>query len=193
MAAGLFLLFTYCLCNAFGVVSLQSSLDKREEQLSATESRLSLAQENLAEERQRLQEQVGISDKLESERDELREQNEELRSTIQEVEAEDDFMTYAGDFQVTYYCGENYPHICGTGNGITASGQQATQGITVAADPDVIPMGSYIYIEGVGMRIVQDTGGAIAGNKLDVYVDTHQEALAQSVRTAKVWIVQGGA
>ena len=38
-------------------------------------------------------------------------------------------------------------------------------------------MGTIIYIEGVGIRIAQDTGGNIEGNKIDVAVKTHQEAL----------------
>lgn len=85
-----------------------------------------------------------------------------------------------GTFMTTAYCCEKYEHICGEGHGITYSGQPVQAGVSVAADPNVLPMGSVIYIEDVGIRIVQDIGGAIKGNRLDVAVDTHENALAWS-------------
>lgn len=118
-------------------------------------------------------------------------QNAELLQQIEKMKQDADFE-YQGKFTVTYYCGEDYPHICGTGNGVTSSGAKAFAGVTVAADPNVFPTGSYIYIEGVGMRVVQDTGGGIKGNKLDVYVDTHNEALENDVKNVGVWLVTKG-
>ena len=82
---------------------------------------------------------------------------------------------YAGSFMCTAYCCEEYPHICG-GNGITFSGAPVTAGLTVAVDPEVIPLGSILYIEGVGIRIAQDTGSAVTEQKIDVAVETHAEA-----------------
>ncbi|MGV2887162.1 3D domain-containing protein [Paenibacillus taichungensis] len=61
--------------------------------------------------------------------------------------------------------------------GKTASGAYTKEGVTVSADPKVFPMGTKIYIEGVGERIVQDTGGAIKGNKLDLFIEDLDEAL----------------
>jgi len=61
--------------------------------------------------------------------------------------------------------------------GKTASGVYTKEGVTVSADPKVFPMGTKIYIEGVGERIVQDTGGAIKGNKLDLFIEDLDEAL----------------
>ena len=117
---------------------------------------------------------------IESQQKEL----EQITSTIPH-------MKYIGKFDASYYCGEEYPHICGTGNGITASGAKAVSGITIAADTSIIPMGSYVYIEGVGVRIVQDRGGGIKGNKLDIFVDKHDEALEKAVlRDADVWIIE---
>lgn len=82
---------------------------------------------------------------------------------------------YAGSFMCTAYCCETYPHICG-GNGITASGAPVTAGLTVAVDPEGIPIGTVLYIEGVGVRVAQDTGSAIKGQKIDIAVETHAEA-----------------
>ena len=57
----------------------------------------------------------------------------------------------------------------------------ATQGVTVAADPEVLPMGTEIELDG-HTYTVQDTGGAIAGNRLDLYFDSHEDALQWGVR-----------
>ena len=63
--------------------------------------------------------------------------------------------------------------------------------MTVAADPDVLPLGSAVYIEDVGLRYVQDTGSAVKGNALDVAVDTHSEALSwPGYGTHRVWLLE---
>ncbi|WP_054956709.1 3D domain-containing protein [Paenibacillus dakarensis] len=59
----------------------------------------------------------------------------------------------------------------------TASGTRVTEGRTIAVDPNVIPIGWWVYIEGIGFRRAEDTGGAIKGNKIDVYYDSLKAAL----------------
>lgn len=58
------------------------------------------------------------------------------------------------------------------GYGVTASGTTVKEGRTIAVDTSVIPMGWWVYIEGVGLRRAEDKGGAIKGNKIDVYFDS---------------------
>lgn len=72
----------------------------------------------------------------------------------------------------TAYCPCTY---CTDGDGITATGTKATAGRTVAVDPDVIPYGSEITING-HTYIAEDCGGAINGNDIDIFFDTHEEA-----------------
>lgn len=120
---------------------------------------------------------------------------DEVDALINELDAHDSLtLAYAGDFSCTAYCAEEHPHICGEGHGITSSGAKVQPGVTVAADTSILPYGTVVYIEGVGLRVVQDTGSAVVGNKLDVAVNTHAEALSWSGwGSRRVWIVSGGA
>ncbi len=68
------------------------------------------------------------------------------------------------------------------GYGITSTGQVAMQGLTVAVDPGVIPYGTPLLIPGVGVRIAEDTGGAIIGNHIDVFYNSNQTALDFGVK-----------
>lgn len=60
--------------------------------------------------------------------------------------------------------------------GITASGARVQEGRTIAVDPNVIPIGWWVYIEGIGLRRAEDTGSAIKGKKIDVYYDSEKYA-----------------
>ena len=94
------------------------------------------------------------------------------------------------DVKITFYCCEERPHICGTGTGITASGRRVTPYVSCAVDPDVIPLGSTVILEHNGEMVylrADDTGGSIKGNRLDIAVKGHQEALSLGVKTADIW------
>lgn len=123
----------------------------------------------------------------------LNNENEKLKTQIVESsssEVVEETKTYLGDFTITYYCTENYSHTCG-GGGTTASGTQVTPYQTAAVDTSVIPFGTKLYIEGIGYRIAEDRGGAVKGNKIDLAVTTHEEALNLGVdRNVKVYIVE---
>nr|WP_274648398.1 3D domain-containing protein [Paenibacillus humicola] len=60
--------------------------------------------------------------------------------------------------------------------GVTASGTHVEEGRTIAVDPDVIPLGWWVYIEGIGFRRAEDTGSAIKGSKIDVYFENESYA-----------------
>lgn len=67
-------------------------------------------------------------------------------------------------------------HPSSPGYGRTSTGAKAKVGHTIAVDPNVIPYGWWVYIEGVGYRRAEDTGGAMKGGKIDVFVGTESEA-----------------
>lgn len=83
---------------------------------------------------------------------------------------------------------------CGKDDGITASGRKATPGVTVAVDPNVIPLGSDVLVDYGDGEIhyyrADDTGSAIKGDKLDLCVSFHQEAIQLGIRTATVYWVE---
>lgn len=69
--------------------------------------------------------------------------------------------------------------------GRTASGRYTEHGI-VAVDPRVIPLGSKMYIPGYGWAVAADTGGAIVGNKIDVWLPTNAACFQWGVRQVKI-------
>jgi len=106
--------------------------------------------------------------------------------TAETVEITDEKGTSLGNFVVTAYCD---CAICqGKWQGATATGVTPQVGVTIAVDPKVIPLGTRIYIDGVGWRIAQDTGGAIKGNRIDLFMESHQAAINWGRRTIEVWM-----
>lgn len=82
-----------------------------------------------------------------------------------------------------------HPSRIGTGyTQKTASGTIPTEGRTIATDPSVIPTGSKVELNG-NTYIAEDIGGAIQGNKIDIYFDTHEEALEWGKQTVEVTIL----
>ena len=72
--------------------------------------------------------------------------------------------------------------------GITASGVPVDHGI-VAVDPNIIPLGTKLYIEGYGESLAADIGGSIVGNKIDLYHESLEEAKKFGRRTVKVYVL----
>lgn len=99
-------------------------------------------------------------------------------------------LTLLGEFKLTAYC--PCEQCCGKSEddpyyGITASGAIATAGRTIAVDPSVISIGSEVVIND-HTYIAEDVGGAIKENRIDVYFDSHQEALEFGVQYADVYL-----
>lgn len=89
-------------------------------------------------------------------------------------------------YKITAYC--SCAKCCGKTNGMTAMGTRATAGRTVAASSKYA-FGTKLNING-HVYTVEDRGGAINGNKIDIYVNSHAEALAWGVRYLPVSVAQ---
>lgn len=122
----------------------------------------------------------------------LAEQVTELRSkpmAVTTIVEDTEEKMYLGKFKITHYCA--CTKCCGANaQGITASGKRVQVGKTIAVDPKVIKLGSQVYIDGYGYMEAQDTGSAIKGNIIDVYVESHQEALNLGVQYKDVYLVK---
>lgn len=102
-----------------------------------------------------------------------------------------------GEFAIVAYC--PCEECCGKwalnrpdGIVYTASGEEAVPGVTVAVDPDIIPLGSKVYIEGMGWYVAHDTG-AFSGQVIDIYFEDHEAALEFGRRDAVVSVPKGAA
>ena len=92
-----------------------------------------------------------------------------------------------GIYELTAYC--PCARCCGNTRGITSTGTKATAGRTIAVDPRKIPYGSKVIING-HIYIAEDCGGAIKGNRIDIFCNSHSEAIAFGRRKTIVGIVR---
>ena len=85
-----------------------------------------------------------------------------------------------------------YTASCEGCSGTTATGinlKANPNAKVIAVDPSVIPLGSKVYVEGYGEAIAGDTGGAIKGNRIDVFIPSEQDAINFGVKQLKVTIL----
>ena len=106
-------------------------------------------------------------------------------------------LIHLGEFKLTAYCSCN--KCCGVwaedrpldeyGNEIVigSTGEVLRSNYSIAVDPDVIPYSSIVIINGTEYE-AQDTGGTINGNRIDVYFNSHEEALEFGVQVADVYL-----
>ena len=95
--------------------------------------------------------------------------------------------TLIGTFTITAYC--SCSSCCGKSNGITASGVKAQANHTIAADIKIFPFETEVFINGKSY-IVEDVGGGVNGNHIDMYFNSHSEALAFGRKIEKVYVQQ---
>lgn len=171
------------------VDSLEEELINNKTLLSSTMNELEITKENLLAETEKSSELNEYLNETQAELEIINADLEIANATIAGLKDEEYEFVYMGDFRYTYYCDERYPHICGYGMGLTASGKPTEVGWTVAADTSVLPMGSIIYIEGIGFREVMDRGGGVNGKHIDILMTTHNECFKQTIINGGVWVL----
>lgn len=122
-----------------------------------------------------------------------------VEATLEEHETEPALVSL-GEFKLTAYCA--CEKCCGewaldrpvdkAGNPIIvgACGEVLVEGVSVAVDKSVIPYGTEIFVNGQAYK-AQDCGGAIKGNRIDVYFESHADALEFGVQYAEVFLKKG--
>jgi 3D (Asp-Asp-Asp) domain-containing protein/LysM repeat protein len=86
-----------------------------------------------------------------------------------------------------------YTADCEGCSGVTATGvdlKENPDAKVIAVDPDVIPLGSKVYVEGYGYATAEDTGGAIQGNKIDVFIPSKDQAVDFGRKTVNVQVLE---
>lgn len=113
---------------------------------------------------------------------------EDLNQIMKErYEIEEYNEEYIGEFTITFYCG------CEKCNGKwfgcpATNNEPLEDDYTIAVDTSVIPINTYVYVDGFGIRKACDTGSAIIGNRIDIYVSNHEECLRLGkIENVKVW------
>ena len=110
-------------------------------------------------------------------------------SSINTNYSETEIEPVVQSFTVTAYCccekccGKNINHPAYV---LTATGTKATEGRTIAVDPNVIPLGSTVYLNNQPY-IAEDTGSAIKGNKIDIFINDHQRAQNFGVQEMEIY------
>lgn len=130
------------------------------------------------------QEEITQRQKTEVEENIVKEQQEEI---IKEEIVEEPNLMSLGEFKITAYCPCSI--CCGKWSGSpTASGVMPKANHTIAVDTSVIQFGTKVVINGTTYT-AEDTGSAIKGNKIDIYFNSHQDALNFGVQYAEVFII----
>lgn len=129
----------------------------------------------------------------------VQEDNMSIPGSILEPIAKTNTVSKVLTVKVTAYCScvkccgvwsKDHPSRQGTDyEQYTTSGTIPVAGRTVAVDPDIIPLGSKILIDG-HEYIAEDTGSGVKGNHIDIYFDSHEEALEWGVKTLEVEVFE---
>ena len=136
--------------------------------------------------RQELEKQKQDNNKLKQEVNSLRNQNEELEAEKKRV------LANTHIFEATGYCDQGT-----TASGFNLTGLSREEAMTIAVDPNVIPLGTQVKLtfdepwsHYNGIYTARDTGGAINGNIIDVYIHDYNEAMSFGRRNVKVTILE---
>jgi 3D (Asp-Asp-Asp) domain-containing protein len=85
-----------------------------------------------------------------------------------------------------------YTASCEGCSGVTANGtnlKEIPYAKVIAVDPNVIPMGSVVYVPGYGYAVAADTGGAIKGNKIDIFMKNYSDAVNWGRKNVNITII----
>ncbi|WP_430786013.1 LysM peptidoglycan-binding domain-containing protein [Virgibacillus flavescens] len=118
--------------------------------------------------------------------------NESAKAKERNVKSKDESKDKKIDGRTFSVEATAYTAYCTGCSGITATGvnlKANPNAKVIAVDPNVIPLGTKVYVEGYGYAVAADTGGAIKGNKIDLHVPTKNQAYSWGRRTVKITIV----
>lgn len=120
-----------------------------------------------------------------------------IEPTVLHTEVTEDPIICLGEYTITAYCpcvkccgtwSAQHPSRVGTGYvQRTASGTIPAEGRTIAADTSVLPFGTVVIIDGHEYT-VEDCGGAVNGNRIDIFFESHEDALKWGKQTKIIYV-----
>ncbi|MCT4786952.1 ubiquitin-like domain-containing protein [Exiguobacterium aestuarii] len=123
----------------------------------------------------------------------------EAEVEIAEPPKTDDVLDFSSAKQLlveaTAYTNNPEDTVTYNGRVLTRSGYDVTDTILfegmriIAVDPAIIPLGTRVYVEGIGMAIALDTGSAIKGQKIDIMMDELEEAVTFGRKPLTIWVI----
>lgn len=178
--------FALCVANILINVTAIGGCMYEKQQYKTTVHRFNETKQQISEIKQQEKEQL-------VEQKELLQNNTKIETeTDREVDTQANEPVSLGEFKMTAYC--SCEKCCGIWaynrpNGIVygAIGEELKEGYSIAVDPSVIPYRSEVIINGKTYK-AQDCGGAIKGNRIDVYFENHDDALEFGVQYADVLV-----
>ncbi|MDR6999305.1 3D domain-containing protein [Neobacillus niacini] len=168
---------------------LSLNLQKRQDTLKEMQDKYSKIDKEMA---QAQKEKASIQAEIKAAQDRIREEQAAARSRAAAVSAgsQQNASAPSGKGETMYVTATAY---CYASSGpVTRLGYNIKNNPNmklIAVDPSVIPLGSKVWVEGYGVAIAGDTGGAIHGHRIDILKPTKSQALAFGRRTVKVIIL----
>ncbi|MFK3936453.1 peptidoglycan-binding protein [Alkalihalobacillus sp. NPDC078783] len=168
-----------------------------EAQETTTETEQPQQQEEVAEQAEPVQESEPATEEAPAQAEEepateqpAQEESSQAEESVEETQTSNQSSEATG--QTIQVEATAYTANCAGCSGVTATGIDLNANPNqkvIAVDPSVIPLGSRVYVEGYGEAIAGDTGGAINGNKVDLYMQSHGDAVAFGRKTINVTIL----
>jgi 3D (Asp-Asp-Asp) domain-containing protein len=167
---------------------LSSNLQKRQEALTAMQEKYSRIDQQMA---QAQKEKAGIVAQLQAAQEKIRKEQETARQAVSASTVQSGNTSEPAGHGVemyvtaTAYNPEDNAFMTTLGYNIKANPNMKL----IAVDPSVIPLGKKVWVEGYGVAIAGDTGGAIKGHRIDVLMPTKADALAYGRKAVKIVIL----
>lgn len=161
------------------VIDIQNDYIISEQAVKASADELSKVKEQLLSKENELNSLILVNNSLQSEYDIVKNKLEEEKRVSRGGE----------DFDYTKVLNVEITAYTHTGEA-TKSGVMPKVGRTIAVDPRIIPLGTKVYIEGVGYRIAEDTGGAVKGNIIDLFLNTEEECVRWGRKHRKIYVLK---
>ncbi|MDQ0200803.1 3D domain-containing protein [Neobacillus ginsengisoli] len=168
---------------------LNQNLQKRQQALTAMQEKFAQINQQMALAEQ---EKAGIVAQIQAAQEKIRQEQEASKAQAAQAAAGNQQSTSpsAGKGEEMYVTATSYsPESSGD---ITTLGYNIKQNPNmklIAVDPSVIPLGKKVWVEGYGVAVAGDTGGAIKGHIIDVLMPTSAQSLAWGRKTVKIVIL----